>query len=124
MPYKIVIADDETHILNIVSLKLKNAGHEVYPAEDGGAAYEQVVRQRPDLLITDFHMPTMTGVELCRRLREEGRFTGPAVLLTARGGDIPAEELAGAGIVEVVSKPFSPRLLADVVARHLAAKAA
>ena len=123
MSYKIVVADDESHILNVVSLKLSNAGHEVIVAHDGGEAFAAVVEHRPAMLVTDFHMPVMSGVELCRRLRGEAGFAGVALLLTARGNDLSEEELSAGRIAEVLSKPFSPRQLAEVVARHLAAAA-
>ena len=124
MSHKIVVADDESHIVNVLALKLTNAGHEVFVARDGGEAFEAVVRERPAMLITDFHMPVMSGVELCTRLRAEGEFAGVALLLTARGNDLSEQELARSGIAEVLSKPFSPRQIAEVVARHLEKHAA
>ena len=120
----IVVADDESHILNVVKLKLTAAGHAVVTASDGLAAFEAVVAHRPAMLLTDFHMPGLTGVELCRRLRAETDFAGPALLLTARGSDLTPAEMSEGGIVGVVSKPFSPRALLEIVARHLAESAA
>lgn len=111
MSQRILIADDESHILNVVSLKLRNAGFEVITACDGGSALEKAQQERPALLITDFHMPVMSGVEVCLRLQELEDWKAPAILLTARGNEICNDELAAGGIVEVISKPFSPRLL-------------
>lgn len=123
MSKTILIADDESHILNVVSLKLRNAGYDVILARDGGEALALAVAQNPDMLITDFHMPVLTGLDLCMRLREQDGIGRPAILLTARGNEPSAAELAASGIVEVISKPFSPRQLLDAVNRHLKAVA-
>jgi CheY-like chemotaxis protein len=120
MSTMILIADDESHILNVVSLKLRNAGFEVATAADGGEALAKARQLRPALLITDFHMPVMDGLELCRKLGADGQGT-PAIMLTARSDQLSEEEMHGSGIVEVLSKPFSPRQLLAAVTRHLKA---
>lgn len=127
MPKKILVADDEAHIRHIVSTKLSNAGFEVVTASDGEEALEACLAEKPDMIITDLQMPYMTGVEFCIRLRESeragdapdpGRERSPRVpvlMLTARGFDIEPHEMVAAGIVDVLSKPFSPReILAKV----------
>ena len=114
----ILVADDESHILNVVSLKLRKSGFSVITAADGRAALELARERKPALVVTDFHMPHLSGVEFCRALCDGGQPT-PALLLTARDSDIDADEQAAAGIVEVINKPFSPRDLAGAVARHL-----
>ena len=124
MASTILIADDESHILNVVSLKLRNAGFEVVTARDGGEALAKARELSPAMVITDFHMPVLNGVELCRRLRKDPKAPNvPAILLTARGNETTQAELEAGGIVEVVSKPFSPRLLLEAVQRHLQAAA-
>ena len=116
MAKKILVVDDEAHILHVVSLKLQNAGFEVSTAADGEEALELAEADPPDLIITDFHMPVMNGVELCRALRaNEALKDIPAVILTARGYALEPEDMDQAGIRTVLSKPFSPRgLLATV----------
>ena len=116
MSKKIVVADDEAHILHVVSMKLTNAGYVVMTAVDGEEALDLCVTEKPDLLITDYQMPLMTGLELCKQLRgsEETRNI-PALMLTARGFDIEPGEMIDAGIAAVLAKPFSPReMLAKV----------
>jgi two-component system alkaline phosphatase synthesis response regulator PhoP len=108
MGKKIVVADDESHILHVVSMKLSNAGYEVLTAVDGEEALELCRSEKPDMVITDFQMPVMTGLELCKTLRQEG-FMAPVLMLTARGFDIGASDMASARIADVLSKPFSPR---------------
>ena len=116
MAKRILVADDESHIVLVVSLKLRNAGFEVLTASDGEEAAELCLSERPDLLITDYQMPLMTGLELCRKLRLDERTKSiPAIMLTARGFDIEPQEMIDAGIAAFLAKPFSPReLLARV----------
>jgi two-component system alkaline phosphatase synthesis response regulator PhoP len=107
---KILVADDEAHILHVVSMKLRNAGFEVITAQDGEEALETALVEQPDLIITDYQMPCMTGLEFCKALRknEQGRHI-PAIMLTARGFDVAPAEMIEAGIASVLEKPFSPR---------------
>jgi DNA-binding response OmpR family regulator len=113
---KVLVVDDETHILQVVSLKLRNAGFEVTTAADGEEALELMGAERPDLLITDLQMPEMNGVQLCCRMRENPALADvPAMMLTARGYALDPEDMSGTGLRAVISKPFSPReLLATV----------
>ena len=113
---KILVADDETHILNVVSMKLRNAGYEVVTARDGQEALEAALAELPDLIITDYHMPQMSGLELCQRLKQEPSTCGiPAIMLTARGYDLQPVDTANSGILRMLSKPFSPRQLLETV---------
>jgi len=110
MSKKIVVADDEAHILHVVSMKLRNAGYEVHTAEDGEEALELCSADPPDMVITDYQMPYMSGVEFCMALREsENTRDIPAMMLTARGFDVEPSEMIEAGISTVLAKPFSPR---------------
>jgi two-component system alkaline phosphatase synthesis response regulator PhoP len=121
MSKKILVADDEAHILHVMSMKLTNAGYTVLTAVDGGEALELCRAERPDLLITDYQMPVLSGLELSKQLRRlEPTRRMPILMLTARGFDIPAAEMAEAGIADVLSKPFSPREVLDKVQQLLA----
>jgi len=117
MSKRIVIADDEAHILHVVSMKLSNAGYDVHTAEDGEEALELCQTDPPDMLITDYQMPYMSGVELCKALRQsESTKNIPAMMLTARGFDVEPSEMIEAGISAVLAKPFSPReVLSEVI---------
>lgn len=106
----ILAVDDEAHILHVVSLKLNNAGYEVLTAQDGEEGLAMAIEQRPDLVITDYQMPFMTGLELCLKLKENQTTTDiPALMLTARGFSLSQEDLERTNIGGVLSKPFSPR---------------
>jgi CheY-like chemotaxis protein len=69
MSHRILIVDDEAHILQVLSLKLRNAGYDVLTAVDGEEAFEYASKQQPDLVITDFQMPYMTGRRAATRWR-------------------------------------------------------
>ena len=128
MARRILVVDDESHILHVLSLKLRNAGYEVLIAQDGEEALDVALRERPDLIITDYQMPYMTGLELCKALSDKGPHAGgdggtaagtPVVMLTARGYALDSEDLTLKNIREVVSKPFSPRAIVELIARIL-----
>ena len=120
MDRTILVADDEPHILHIVSMKLKNAGYNVLTAMDGEEALELCASEVPDLVITDLQMPIMSGLDLCKAMRASDETKGiPAILLTARGFDLEPAEMAEAGIAVVLAKPFSPREVLEHVKRVL-----
>ena len=106
----IMVVDDESHILHVVCLKLKNAGFETLTASDGEEGYNLAMEHKPDLIITDYQMPFMSGLEMCGKLCEElGDDKIPAIMLTARGFSLSKDDIARVNILEVMSKPFSPR---------------
>ena len=115
-PRTILVADDEAHILHVVSLKLRNAGYRVITAKDGQEALEIATAERPDLIITDYHMPQLSGLERCQRLKADPVTCKiPAVMLTARGYHLEPQDTEQSGISRVLSKPFSPRQLLTTV---------
>ena len=106
----ILVVDDESHILHVVSLKLKNAGYEVITAEDGEEGLTVALERGPALIISDYQMPYMTGLELCLKLKEQdATMHTPVIMLTARGFSLAQEYVQSTNIQAVVSKPFSPR---------------
>ncbi|MGB2753957.1 MAG: response regulator [Phycisphaerae bacterium] len=115
MALKVLVADDEAPIANVVAMKLRNAGLEVIVAMDGLEAYELALAERPDFMITDLQMPGMNGLELCARLATELEGGIPTILLTAKGFELTAESVRELPVRRIVTKPFSPReLLAQV----------
>ena len=124
MSKKILVADDEAHILHVVSMKLANAGYQVLTAVDGEEAYDLCLAERPDMVITDYQMPYLTGLELCKKLRQGGLAPNlPVIMLTARGHDLDSDDIAAAGISDVLAKPFSPREVLQKVVQLLGPKA-
>ena len=113
---KIVVADDDADIRELVVFKLQQGGHDVVPVGDGAAAVEACRAERPDLAVLDVMMPGMSGIDACRELRADADLAGIAViLLTARAQRADVERGFDVGADDYVVKPFSPRELASRV---------
>ena len=118
---RIVVADDDADIRDLVVFKLRQAGHDVQAVEDGAAAVEACQTAPPDLVVLDVMMPGMGGLDATRALRLDRRLARvPVILLTARAQESDIEQGFGAGADDYVVKPFSPRELASRVAAVLA----
>ena len=116
----ILVCDDEPHIVHVVAAKLKNAGFDVLTATDGQEALDIARQHVPSLVITDYQMPYLSGLELCARMRAEPELKNiPAIMLTARGFSISPLDLDGTNIRELIPKPFSPREVLRIVQRVL-----
>ena len=113
---KILIADDEAHILHVVRIKLQKGGFEVVAAMDGREALELARTLHPLAIVTDLQMPYLSGLELAAALAQDPATAGiPLLLLTAKGFEVDGAATAGTNIKFVMTKPFSPRdLLAKV----------
>ena len=122
MKQRILVVDDESHILHVLTLKLGKAGYDVLTAVDGEEGLHLARESKPDLVITDIQMPYMTGLELSRALADDESTSAiPVLILTARGYALAAEDLESSNIRDVLSKPFSPRSLIELVASTLTA---
>ena len=117
MTAKILLCDDEVHILRAAEFKLARAGLDVRCATDGEQAWEVIQNDPPDLLITDLQMPRMDGLQLIEKIRQQPRLEAlPIIVLTAKGFELSSEQLADRwGVLAVVGKPFSPRELLRLV---------
>ncbi|HWB11117.1 MAG TPA: response regulator [Pirellulales bacterium] len=117
MSVKILLCDDEVHIVRAAEFKLARAGYDVRCAADGQEAWEIIQQDPPDLLITDLQMPRLGGLQLIERLRQRPDTNGlPVIVLTAKGFELKPQELAERwGVLAVVGKPFSPRELLHLV---------
>lgn len=117
MTAKILLCDDEIHILRAAEFKLARAGYDVGCATDGQQAWEAIEQERPDILITDFQMPRLNGLDLIERVRANPQTSDLAVIvLTAKGFEVSPQEMAQRwGVTAVLGKPFSPRELLRLV---------
>ena len=107
---KILVCDDEPHIVHVVSSKLRNAGFEVITAVDGEEAFAVAQQEQPQLIITDYQMPFLSGLELCTKLLStDGLSDVPVIMLTARGFSLGDDDTSNTNIKKVLPKPFSPR---------------
>jgi len=108
----VLVVDDEIHIVHIVAIKLRNNGYEVISADNGAEALELALREKPDIVVTDYQMPVMTGLELVEQLRQHDQTKDiPVIMLTARSFAIEQEQQDALQISECLGKPFSPREL-------------
>jgi len=112
MPPRILVVDDEPHIVELVRYNLQQDGYDVVAAGDGESALAKTASERPDLIILDLMLPGVDGLEVCRRLRRESAV--PIIMLTARGGEVERVRGLDLGADDYVIKPFSPR---ELVAR-------
>ncbi|MHC4181030.1 MAG: response regulator [Planctomycetota bacterium] len=121
MAKRVLLCDDEIHILRAAEFKLKRAGFDVQVAGDGEEAWEAIEAQKPDVLITDCQMPRLDGLELVRRVRENPDTRDlPVLMLSAKGYELSQEELAEKwNVAALIAKPFSPRELLRLVERIL-----
>ena len=109
---KVLVVDDEIHIVHVVAIKLRNNGYEVLSADNGADAYELACTENPDIVVTDFQMPVMTGLELVEKLNQSEKTRDiPVIMLTAREFAITDEQKDELKISEFLSKPFSPKEL-------------
>jgi len=109
---KVLVVDDEIHIVHVVAIKLRNNGFEVIAADNGAEGLKLALAEKPDIIVTDYQMPVMTGIELVEQLRqnEETKDT-PVIMLTARSFAIPQQQQDDLRISGCLSKPFSPKEL-------------
>jgi two-component system, OmpR family, alkaline phosphatase synthesis response regulator PhoP len=113
---KVLIADDEPDIVEIISYNLIKEGYEIYTAKNGLEALDKITAIKPDLVILDIMMPKMNGVEVCQTLRARPEFNNTLIIfLTALSDE--ASQLRGfeTGADDYVSKPISPKILVSRV---------
>ena len=110
MSIRILVADDEPNQLELLTFNLTQAGFEVVRAGDGQQALEMVEEHRPDLVIIDWMMPHMSGIDVCRTLRSRSETKRlPIIILSARGEEGDRTLGLDIGADDYISKPFSPR---------------
>ena len=114
---KILVADDSRVMRQIVIRTLRQAGyddHDVVEAEDGADALAKVSSEQPDLVLSDWNMPNMTGIEFLQAMRASGCAV-PFGFVTSEGSAEMREKAANAGALFLIAKPFT----ADTFAEHL-----
>ena len=113
---KVLIVDDEIHIIQVVAIKLRNNNYDVITACNGAEAFKLACAENPDIIISDVQMPPMTGLEFVDKLRQNDQTKDtPVIMLTARSFNIEDEQKQSLGISELIGKPFSPRELVSRV---------
>ena len=106
---KILIAEDERDIRELVSLSLQFGGYTVVQAANGAEAVEQAQKELPDLILMDVRMPKMTGYDACRRIKAMPELRDiPVVFVSAKGQESEIQTGLEAGAEEYILKPFAP----------------
>ncbi len=113
---KILVAEDERDIRELIGFSLGLADYEVVLARDGMEAVEEAATEKPDLILLDVRMPRMSGYEACRRLKKDPATSEiPVVFLSAKGQEREIEEGLDSGALDYIVKPFAPdQLVAQV----------
>jgi len=118
---KILIAEDERDIRDLVAFTLRFAGHEVFAASNGEEAVELAPKVNPDLILMDVRMPRMTGYEACKILKEDPNLKDiPVVFLSAKGQENEIQQGLASGAEDYLLKPFAPDQLSSRVKMILA----
>lgn len=118
---RILIAEDESDIRDLVSFTLKFAGYDVSAAKDGQEAVEMAHQEIPDLILLDVRMPRMTGYEACRTIKADPILKDvPVVFLSAKGQDAEIKTGLDAGADAYLLKPFGLNELTDQISIILA----
>lgn len=116
MSKRILLCDDEIHILRAAEFKFKRAGYEVVLACDGQEGWERIQEQMPDIVVTDCQMPRLSGLGLAERIKDNPATCHlPVIMLSGKGFELSEQEIREKyGIRSLVGKPFSPRELFQI----------
>lgn len=117
-PIKILVCDDERHIVRLIQVNLEKQGYQVVTAYDGKEGLEKVKSEKPDMLVLDVMMPYMDGFEVLKSLRREPETESlPVIMLTAKAQDKDVFEGYHYGADMYLTKPFNPMELVSFVKR-------
>ncbi|MEQ9460557.1 MAG: response regulator [Phycisphaeraceae bacterium] len=106
--HKVIVVDDERHITKILAFRLKQLGLEVLTAFNGKEALDLIRAERPSLVVSDYQMPLMSGLELAVALaQEEATAETPVIMLTARSHRLSHSEMVSTNIRTLLDKPLS-----------------
>ena len=108
---RVLVADDDADIRDLVEFKLTQAGYAVEAVGDGLSAWEAFEADQPALVVLDVMMPGLSGIDVLRKIRESGAPEVPVLLLSAKSRDSDVDTGFAVGATDYVVKPFSPREL-------------
>ena len=113
---KVVVIDDEPFILMMIEDKLKKAMIDVVTLRSSVGAVEVIKKEKPGLIILDWMMPELSGIELCKILKQDAEIAEiPIFMLTAKGQDADEQLGLRSGVTRYITKPFSPKALLEMV---------
>ncbi len=113
---KVLVFDDEPFILMMIEEKLKKANIDVKTFRESKNAVDIIRKEMPDLVILDWMMPEISGIEVCKMLGEDPDLDNiPIFMLTAKGQDSDEKLGIQCGVTRYITKPFSPKLLLELI---------
>ncbi|MFH1046124.1 MAG: response regulator [Candidatus Omnitrophota bacterium] len=116
MPKKILVVDDEPHIVKLVESRLRASGYEVICAFDGKMALETARKEKPDLIILDLMLPQMDGYKVCGLLKKDAKYSAvPVIIFSARAQEEDQTLAEEVGANAYITKPFKPEELLDKI---------
>lgn len=122
---RLLVVDDDPDLLDVLIIKLGGAGFEISSAADGETAIETALALPPDLIVLDWALPGLDGLEVCAELRRHPQTRDvPVILLTAKAQERDVQRGVAAGVMRYVTKPFSPRQVLQAVEDCLAERPA
>jgi DNA-binding response OmpR family regulator len=117
---KVLVADDEPHLLRLVKFRLEREGYQVLTAADGETALQVARDEHPDLCVLDVMMPKRSGFDVLRELRSDETCAGmKVIMLTARAQDRDVDVGFSLGADDYITKPVSPQELRERIGAHL-----
>ena len=118
MNAKIFIVEDEKSIITLIKYNLEKEGYKVSSSENGEEALKEIKESAPDLVLLDWMLPDLSGVEICKQLKKSAQYKSiPIIMLTAKGEEEDKVRGLNVGADDYVTKPFSyPELLARIEA--------
>lgn len=112
---KILVVDDSSTMRRIIKNSLTNLGYaDIAEAEDGALAWEVMIEEEINVLVTDWNMPNMNGLELVKKVRAHERYAEiPIIMITTEGGKLEVITALKAGVNNYIVKPFTPQVLKE-----------
>lgn len=113
---KILIAEDERDILELITYTLEFGGYEVIPTTNGEDALDLTRHEKPDLVLLDVRMPRMSGYEVCTRIKaDDDTRRIPVVFISAKGQEAEVNTGYDLGAIDYILKPFAPDQLLEII---------
>lgn len=113
---KVIVIDDEPFILMMIEDKLKKAKIDVRTLRESRNALEIIKKEKPNLVILDWMMPELSGIDLCKQIKSDPELSDiPIFMLTAKGQDSDEQLGLQCGVLRYITKPFSPKSLLEMV---------
>lgn len=119
-PKTVLVVDDNIDNRTIFRVVLAHAGYRVAEAENGRIGLDHVAKEKPDAIVLDLMMPVLGGWDMNRALKADPELEDiPVIVVTAHGSEVPREQIEEAAVSDFLEKPVPPRVLVDVVHRHI-----